>query len=956
MSKEDPLERSVRLLDEALNSPQRFIKLGSPKPRFSSLTTPSIQRFEGQNESLLFEGSRNEQFKKLRRSELLDLSITLEPGELTQLCDATNATTNILNEMSLVKVDLRLDNLLQQFQSSIQALGNTHNVFEAVSSFIEICTNSIDGLIKTKNITEDISWLINERNTWRLINALYKDRTIKYDEFLEDMMVEYNHERSEKELQEYFYKSNRSVREAQIVVDWLERIARDEWKLLERTEIGHYTDRTVAWENTLHSLQAGPGAVYRPSREIVTSLDPDAPRRQAMPLHDIDHEDDKRLLQQVFLEIRCGRLDKAQEHCVHCGQYWRADVLEGWRLFHDPNYLPPFSDTKLPSEGNPHRDVWKLCAWRMCSDPHVPQQERAVMGALCGHLPSLLAEADNWEDLLWAEMRVFVDVKVEQEIRDNSLRNYVDMPKEYWNGVKSLESIFTNVKTQEKGRIEGNRPDRIIQELIVLDNVPELLNRCSGWTEGQCQIQFLRFLAHLVLTLRMLGKSEPVHLGDNVLAAYVEALIAERNTDAIAYYASLLPEDKQIELFSTYMEMVGETEEKPNILAAAEKYDLNIKAITEKVVQTIRNRKLEEPDESTLVKETTDDDLKKISALDWMVYYKQQRVEAIWECNALIRGFIAEGKLPAARLAHNKIPDDSISLIVSQYNIQVDEDLNVHWEKFPPKVNSTLKEFLCYKAYLDAQDGFNHWFHQFHNTQPVKPVYPEGGDFTEIVTYEHKLEKYNEEYDRWKANMDHLTKNVKAQLNNIIVFPDKGWLVDDYEEDPVRKSHLEKLRSHCLPQIFMLLHKVLQSMELYDEAMGLCVLLMSEQYKFYEVFTKQGLEDMLKKITDTSFSLLLKYRNPFSSEPWPDKIHRERPHSPGWIFKNFPRPHVTEEGELKEVLPKEEGSGDDDFFSGGNEIEDIGDNEEDDDEEGDGDDDEFADIEEATSLSQRELS
>lgn len=71
----------------------------------------------------------------------------------------------------------------------------------------------------------------------------------------------------------------------------------------------------------------------------------------------------------------------------------------------------------------------------MCTDPHVPQEERAVMGALCGHLPSLLAEATSWEDLLWAELRVLIDVKVEQEIRDNSLRSYVEMPKEYWNGL-----------------------------------------------------------------------------------------------------------------------------------------------------------------------------------------------------------------------------------------------------------------------------------------------------------------------------------------------------------------------------------------------------------------------------------------------------------------------------------------------------------------------------------------
>lgn len=44
-------------------------------------------------------------------------------------------------------------------------------------------------------------------------------------------------------------------------------------------------------------------------------------------------------------------------------------------------------------------------------------------------------------------------------------------------------------------------------------------------------------------------------------------------------------------------------------------------------------------------------------------------------------------------------------------------------------------------------------------------------------------------------------QNVKTQLNNILVFPENGWLVDDYDGDPVRMSHMEKLRALCIPQV-----------------------------------------------------------------------------------------------------------------------------------------------------------
>lgn len=118
----------------------------------------------------------------------------------------------------------------------------------------------------------------------------------------------------------------------------------------------------------------------------------------------------------------------------------------------------------------------------------------------------------------------------------------------------------------------------------------------------------------------------------------------------------------------------------------------------------------------------------------------------------------------------------------------------MHWDKFPPKVNAALKEYLCYKAYLvswkllyfekhyisliliifltlfflikDAHDGFNHWFHQFHNTKPTEPTKPTNGDFTEVMAYEHKNEKYKQELERWNIGMEHITRVLLYFLFN----------------------------------------------------------------------------------------------------------------------------------------------------------------------------------------------
>lgn len=55
--------------------------------------------------------------------------------------------------------------------------------------------------------------------------------------------------------------------------------------------------------------------------------------------------------------------------------------------------------------------------------------------------------------------------------------------------------------------------------------------------------------------------------------------------------------------------------------------------------------------------EITEEDRRKISALEWVVLYPSQRAEALWQTNALIRTFLALGKIQAARLAFNQVSD-----------------------------------------------------------------------------------------------------------------------------------------------------------------------------------------------------------------------------------------------------------------------------------------------------------
>jgi len=53
--------------------------------------------------------------------------------------------------------------------------------------------------------------------------------------------------------------------------------------------------------------------------------------------------------------------------------------------------------------------------------------------------------------------------------------------------------------------------------------------------------------------------------------------------------------------------------------------------------------------------ELTAEDMMKVSALDWVIYYPSQRAEAVWQANAIICYFLAVNKLEAAHKAFNKV-------------------------------------------------------------------------------------------------------------------------------------------------------------------------------------------------------------------------------------------------------------------------------------------------------------
>ncbi|XP_070164902.1 LOW QUALITY PROTEIN: nuclear pore complex protein Nup107 [Polyergus mexicanus] len=809
----------------------------------------------------------------MARSEKNDITIR----EMMDDSAATGAILKANEPWREAKAKLYYD-----FLQSMQAHFSETQIFDTIADFIQNCADTLDIMrdmqskVENMEIAQEEISLESERNTWRLIYCLYQNRIssaglstqMEHDGHMNNNYI------SEKNIIENLYKSESYIREYQLIIDWLEKNALDQADRYPSVEL--FTDKTVAWENTVHQLHnQNLGIAFSSSRPLISFLDPDAPIREGRQLHDLDKEDDARLEKRMFIEVRCGRLQKAQALAMHCGQPWRAACLLGWIPNHDPNYNNPSTDTKLPIEGNPNRSLWKMCAWELSQDKRVGIFYRAIFASLCGNVQLLLQIASSWQDALWAYVKTLLDTKVESALRLMMMKMYSPMPEEYWKNEISLEDAFKKLHASKNPiiRAQSNKPDHLIQKYIILDQIPKLMEEIETMIDvGVCDSQFLRFLAHLILFFRQIGRSTKDKVEDKVLLAYVRVLIEIGDPTLIAFYTATLPQEEQITNYARYLEDVKEYEQRKRCLRAAEDANLNIEAITKLVVENIR-KKNTESDPTDLKGSMTDADMEKINALDWLIFYQNQREEALRQTNALIRYFLTKEKLDAARKTFNKIPSDSIESVMAEYsgmectltNLTITNNMS-------KQAAALIREYLCYKTYLDAQEGFDEWFTHYHHGKPVPPEeLSTYATFTEKVAYDHRKTQYNQELERWKSTMQHHTKAVKQLLFNVLLFPDGGWLIDSknnndescISESELREHQLEKLRELCIPKVTLLLHSVMSEMNEHDGCIQLADILASEQHQLYKVFSKGRLREIFRKICESSLILMDQKKDPW---------------------------------------------------------------------------------------------
>ncbi|KAF9802067.1 hypothetical protein SFRURICE_004318 [Spodoptera frugiperda] len=812
----------------------------------------------------------------LSREDTLNLSPILNETSIFKNLNDTSLR-QVLDESSIiVNPGVSAEGLSEAFFEIIQT-SRPSDVLDTLARLAQVCCDSLELVEPWNRYNAQNYWLAEEANTWKLLHCLYADSITEHPESLDSLITETT--LSQQTLVNALFRSDSELRLLQVLVDWLEATAAYQEEATKTS--APIISNNIHWGNTLHQLLLGNSLFNKEkSKAMVTCVDPDAPRRQKKLIHSEDQKDDNDLCKRIFTEVRCGKFKDAVSLCISAGQAWRGAVLQGWILLH---YLPQEEpNSALEISGNPSRDLWKWCSLGLATNTAENIHYRATVGVLCGHLASTLPACQgSWEDLLWAHLRAQIEARVDKFLHEHHATvDASTTPSDVLELLQSelqveeltLQQIFSAVKALMDGKKESLY--QTCQRHLMLGHVRAIMQDSLQWIDS-CDDRFIRFLAHLILILRQMGKDPQHDIGDKILEKYVTELVNKlidgsvECPELIAYYTSTVPVARQTVLYAELMDHIHKSEYREGVVKAGLNAGIDVgasarvaikKAIAD-IQQGYGNLDLTFTQTTAVEKDKTLIQ-KVISSLEWLSLISNQVEEALWLSNAMIRTFIFIGNTDAA-----------LACVVN---------VNKMFPDFLNKISSSsaeLREHLCLKAYLEALEGFATWYRHFISGQPkdVEPLPPDAS-FSDKVHHEQRCAQVEQQKSHWLNAVQHQARHTKNLLYNVLLFPG-GWLQDESDsttsekfsddEKQERTKQLETLRRLCIPEIVILILKILQStddIETHKEALKLCDLIAAENRCLYKVFTKSKMMEFLDRIKESSLILIEKGRDMFGYE------------------------------------------------------------------------------------------
>lgn len=841
---------------------------------------------------------------------LNDSQVTMTAGRPSSSLSGHNMTV-VAEEEETVQLDQNeaCGTLYQQFLEGQQKYHIEDDVFDLVKEYEGICADHLQVLDQLKRqrtkkgmraddsvVSADLLRMLQlERNSWRLTRSLYYDR-IRSPADEQDMVVDESRTLSDRQVIDLLYERNSKIRQMQLITDCLEQNYMDDMQRIENEEnINFYSEGPHYWENTLHRSSRKRTKVWEESSAI---MDPDALFRSPSDIHELDKEDESRIMRFVFRYIRSGQLQVGRELAQKLGFHWLAAALEGWILHHDANLNPDeFMETggKMVPDGNARRDLWKYACWSAAANSKgMSLYEKAIFGSLSGNVAAALPACPTWQDKLWAFTRASIDAQIEQELRNclidkpatgrtgagplmSSFRGSVGLSPEFWSNAKNMEQIFREtdglLADYEWGVEE--KIHFLIQKFIVTEDVDSALEtmavfiRTAAAEEDSIRLlpQLIRFFAHFALFYHSIGLivegNRQSHF-NTILEAYINYLIDKRHIDLVASYVAKLPKEMQVYSYSRLLTKIKDKAERKKCLALAKAAGLDVEGMAQSVVQTMRETtRTSVMDTTSLINTTltgttsviTDEaDEQLINSLEWLSIGTVQYMEILKQGNALMRSFVLAGKMEAGKEVFRRSPTDLI------------EGVQRNWKKksgasdLSLELKNSVKEFVSFSSLFCVLESFNDWVNYYHNAKPRQPEKPKSSKFTDKVAFDHASRMYESEKQQWRTVLSKQAKITADKISQMLL---SGWMRDDEsrttsrrEQDVSRTQELASLRKRFIPEVTILMYTVLHMSGRHEDCLKIADMIACEENQLHSEFTSDQLKDLMHKLRESSISSL----------------------------------------------------------------------------------------------------
>lgn len=441
----------------------------------------------------------------------------------------------------------------------------------------------------------------------------------------------------------------------------------------------------------------------------------------------------------------------------------------------------------------------------------------------------------------------------------------------------SLHGVFDKLSQTQSHSIhlQANNPYRLVQRSVISNNLPELFNRFAdnlgdmqATLEPATFARLLRFFAHLILYLRLLSISLPDFACNAILSCYVQVLEAAGENDLVAMYASSLEPQSATRSYANFlrsMDVNASRDAKAHALRQAEQHNLDLAAVARCTVEIVFDElfpgimsDFDEPSSFGGAFKTrggpgkldavrfdvrldgTEEAL--VRSIDWLTFDPATYADAIIQSNALTRLFLSTGRLHAAKVLRDRMPNEVLSSVDS-LDISMDQNIERSgWDTF----------FTA----LEAHVAYKH----FWTTRPAELSATAGGPRAGGMS---KLERMN-----WvKA----LSQVVEQARDLDLVLLERDWLKISLTgaggglETERRARELFDIRQTYIPEIVFRLHDMLVESASavpsnLNMALRLSEIVADERHKLYLEFIRSNapnlLQDYLLRVREASLLLL----------------------------------------------------------------------------------------------------